>query len=242
MTETAPLDTSGPSIVNAPATAIVPEKKRQGVSCFVRLVDIALFLVAVVGVFYAWPTQAEVMRLAKRRTDLEARVGQMPISDDTKYHILRLPNEKPNELRWRVFTPPRSSHTVQIKSSSEGSSSVSSGSSSGPAESSEGLVRAGFTVDENGFVQLRIKFRLTANQSSYQTQIFDKQIAEMVRKNDFSQWKIAGNKGVETFDIDKLIPLLHVETPSKRENVEGGVVDVSFGTQEAAAASKGAGT
>lgn len=236
MTKTEPLDTSESSIVNAPTISIVPEKKRQGVSWLVWAVDIALFLVAIVGVFYAWPTQAEAIRLAKERAGLEARVGAMPIGDERKYHVLRLPSEKPNEIRWRVYTPPQSSHWLQMKSSSDGSSSVSSGGSSGNPESSEGLVRATFRFDENGTLQLTVKFRMTGNQSSHQTQIFDKQIAEMVRKNDFSSWKVAASKGIETYEINDLIPFLHVETPSVRENGQGGLLDISFGTQEAATA------
>jgi hypothetical protein len=228
-----PPDASDPAIINAPSAPIVPEKKRQGVSWFVWAVDVALFLVAVIGALYTWPTQAEATRLTKRRTDLERRAGHLPISDENKYHVLRLPSEKPGEFRWRVYAPPRSSHTLQMKSSSEGSSSASSSGSSGGNESSEGLIRAVFTFDENGTVQLLVKFRMTGNQSSHQTQIFDKQIAEMVRNSDFSQWKIVGSNGIETFTIDDLITLLHVETPSARENGPGGLLDVSFGTQQA---------
>lgn len=224
-------------IVNDPPPRIAPVKPRQGTSCLVWIVDVTLLGIAVVGVFYAWPVQAEATRLAKKRADMQARletqVGHMPISDESKYHILRLPNVKPGEIRWRVYAPPRGSHTLQIKSSSEGSNSHSSSGSSGATESSEGLVRAVFTFDEGGTAQMMVKFRMTGNHSSHQTQILDKQIVEMLRKNDFSRWKIAGGNGVEKFEIDELIPLLHVETSSGRENVTGGLLDVSFGTQGA---------
>jgi hypothetical protein len=60
---------------------------------------------AIVGAFYAWPILSKARLLHAKRLDLQRRVGEMPIGDPTKYHVLLIKDENPLEFRWRIYVP-----------------------------------------------------------------------------------------------------------------------------------------
>ena len=97
-------------------------------SWLTRIVDSALLIAAIVGAWYAWPIQSEAGQLHAKRMDLQRRVGEMPIKDPSKYHVLMLKSENPLEFRWRVYCPAKNAALLSTESrSSRGSSSGTSG-------------------------------------------------------------------------------------------------------------------
>lgn len=199
------------------------------------LVDAILVAVAVVGVYYAWPVQAEANKLQAKRAELEARVGVMPIGDPKKYHVMLLPSSTAKELRWRVYLPDRPNHVVRSMSrSSQGGSGGSSSYSSLPESACEGIVIVSFQPSpdgRHGTMKVRTKLGKSNGTSGSST---DEEFTRAIIAGDMSNWRIAGRDGVETFTLDQMVWLLRIDsTVEPMAGYERGMISIGFGTQQA---------
>lgn len=201
------------------------------------LLDGSLILIAVVGAWFAWPVQSEAGRLNAKRAELQRIVGEMPISDPKKFHVLLLESQNPNELRWRVYVPEKFGSVLFSKHSSasggSGSSTSSISSTSDPAF--ESLITVTLqTAEDNSNIQFRTYLRALRSRGYGVTILNDDSIAKMIKVNDTSSWRIAGKNGVEMFSEEELCTLLAIESlnqsagPNHTSSVQVGV-----GTQAA---------
>ena len=197
-------------------------------------VDGSLLCAAMVGACYAWPIQSEAGRLHVKRLDLQRRVGEMPISDPAKYHVLLLKSENPLEFRWRFYVPPKTDATLSTESgSSTGSSSGTSSFSSSADPAFEGLITATkLPAEGNSNMEIRVRTRSLHSRGSIGMNLHDETIQQMVDTKDTSSWRIAGKGGVEAITVDELVWLLKIESPIQEiPPKQSGMIRIGLGTQ-----------
>lgn len=88
------------------ASPLHSSNRRSTVSLFTRIVDSILVLALIVGICLAWPIQSEAWRLHTKRVELQRKVGEMPIRDPSKFHVLLLKSDIPLEFQWPTLEEP----------------------------------------------------------------------------------------------------------------------------------------
>ncbi len=200
------------------------------------IVDGTLLLAAIMGACFAWPIQSEAGRLHAKRLELQRRVGEMPISDPTKYHVLLLKSKHPTEFRWRIYVPAKTDARLLTETrSSTGSSSGTSNFSGSADPAMEGLVTAIFLPSQwRSNIGIRVHTRSLHSSGSIGMNLIDETIAEMVSAQATSSWRIAGASGVESFSIEESVCLLEIEPPKKdMVAMQSAWLRIRLGTQAA---------
>ncbi len=195
-------------------------------------------LITVVGVAYAWPILSEAGQLHAKRLDLQRRVGEMSISDPTKFHVLLLKSENPLEFRWRIYIPAKTDATLSTESRSSTGSSSSTSSFSGSSDPArECLITATILpVEGNSNMEIRIRTKSENSRGNATTYLSDEVIQRMVNTNDTSSWQVAGKDGVEAISIDEMVLLLAIEPPGQvAAPKQSGKIRIGLGTQAAIA-------
>lgn len=209
---------------------------RTRISWLTWIVDGTLLIAAIVGAWYAWPIQSEAGKLHAKRMDLQRRVGEMPIKDPSKYHVLLLKSENPLEFRWRVYFPAKNAALLSSESrSSRGSSMGTSGLTYASDTAQECIISATILqTEDKSNMEIKVRARSAQLHGSSSMNLDDVAIHKMVVAKDTSSWRIAGREQVEAFSTDELVWLLAVESPQKAEApLQTGLIRIGFGVQEA---------
>lgn len=209
-----------------------PRTRRSWVT---GIVDGALLIIVITGAWYAWPVQREAGRLHTKRLELQRRVGEMPISDPTKYHVLLLKSDNPLEFRWRIYVPKGVGTTLATESKhSNGSSSGMSSFTHSSEPAGESLVTATILPkDESGNMQVKIRTTNLHTRGTGTQYLRDETIQRMASEKDISTWQIAGRNGVEVRSLDDLVSLLAIEGPEDDDTKRVSVLKIRLATQEA---------
>jgi hypothetical protein len=198
------------------------------------IVDGMLLLAAVVGAWFAWPIQSEAGRLHAKRLDLQRVVGEMPISDPKKFHVLLLKNENPLEFRWRLYIPEKTFAMLLAECRSSTGSGSGTSSISGSADPGfECLITATILPTEGSSdVEIKTRIRTAHSRGTGAMNLHDQVIQRMVNAKDTSSWRIAGKNGVEAFSIEEMVGLLAIE-PTSPDDVskKPGTIRIGVGTQ-----------
>ena len=196
------------------------------------LIDGVLLAIVITGAWYAWPIQREAGRLHAKRMELQRIVGEMPIKDPTKYHVMLLKSENPLEWRWRIFVPAGIDTLLATDCSPDGSSSRS-GFTGGSQSAQEGLLTATISqTDAGNLVQIKIRARSRHSNGTITTHVRGDTMQQMVSDKDTSSWQIAGRDGVEIISSDQVVSLLAIELPEKDAPKRAGFLNIRVGTQE----------
>ncbi len=157
-------------------------------------------------------------------------MGEMPIQDPTKYHVMLIKSDNPLELRWRIFVPAKTDTNLVSRSKTPVSSSNGMSSfMTGEDTPGEGLVIANFyRAEGSSDMQVRIRSKSRSSRGMNFIGVREEVVPEIVGGKDSDGWKIAGMQGVEVGDIGKVLWLLQSNKPQN-----GPFFEIGVGTKEA---------
>jgi hypothetical protein len=117
-----------------------------------------LILVVLVGGVLAWQAGRERSRLMQHYERLTRKLGDLPISDRSKLHLLALETGDPLHFAWRAYLP--ANYNLMLSDGSGSSWGTSIG-------SSESIFRVRFRRDKDGDVQVYTRIGGTSSQNSF---------------------------------------------------------------------------
>jgi hypothetical protein len=123
-----------------------------------RIPDLLLLLVVLIGAVPAWQTSWERSRLQSQYDRLVSSAGDLPIEDPTKVYVRAIETGQPLHFAWRFYLPPN--YLLKIRDGSGGSSASVS---TAPAEF---IARVKFRESEKGGLQVYTHFFGGSGQSS----------------------------------------------------------------------------
>ncbi len=125
-----------------------------------RIVEGSLIVLVLIGGTLAWYTGRERGRLTQHYERLVRMVGDLPLKDASKVHVLALDTGDPRHFAWRVYLPPPYNLTFNDRSGSLWTSSIGS---------PESIFRVRFRQDAQGDMELYEQFGGMSTQSSFGT-------------------------------------------------------------------------
>jgi hypothetical protein len=125
-----------------------------------RIVEGSLIVVVLIGGTLAWYTGRERGRLTQHYERLVLMVGDPPMKDASKVHVLALDTGDPRHFAWRVYLPPPYNLTFNDRSGSLWTTSIGS---------PESIFRVRFRQDAQGDMELYEQFGGMSTQSSFGT-------------------------------------------------------------------------
>ena len=166
-----------------------------------KLLQLALVAVSLVGLVFVWQTgqQRQASRLEYER--LIRLVGDLPLTDPGKIHVLALDTGEPLHFAWRIYLPPKCSFHARYQSGS---------SSSYYSDPQEFIARVRFREQPDGRMQIYTKFAGGSGQSGFG----DDSLANFLR----GRWDQIGVEQLGTgkpaiLDLDKEARLLRLTLP-----------------------------
>ncbi|MDB5351857.1 MAG: hypothetical protein JWN86_3104 [Planctomycetota bacterium] len=134
-----------------------------------RLPDVLLLLVALVGGVLAWQTGRERGRLGDKYERMARKTGDLVVTDRSRIHVRALKTGDPMHFAWRVYLP--ANCTLKAKTN------LGDSGSSWSSEPQEFIARVRFLEDEHGVLNLYT--RLSGGSS--RMGLGDPKLAELVR-------------------------------------------------------------
>lgn len=164
-----------------------------------RVFDILLLIVILVGGVYVWKSGQERSRLTARYARLAGITGDLKITDPTKLHFQALETDDPMHFAWRMYFPP--SYKQVLHSPSTGGTSWSSG-------ASEFIGRVRFRLNEQGYLDVYTHFAGGSSRTSNVNGALAKLFSDHWDKIKVEQ---LGAHGLTVLDPDKTVPLLQLK-------------------------------
>ncbi len=127
-----------------------------------KWIDLLLIVLTAVGALKSCESSRTLATLQRRYSRTVELVGEMPISDTSKAHILALPQENPFHFAWRIYVPENRQCNVQTTCHSGGSSGSMGSSSKGTREF---LFQASIYGLDEGRISFFRKYGGTSGQS-----------------------------------------------------------------------------
>lgn len=153
-----------------------------------RVLDLVLLVVIVIGGYFAWRTGSKRYELSKTAARLSRKTGDLVISDPSLVYVQALPTQEPLHFAWRVYLPP--SYNLNVRTQSGGMSSFSS------SQAHEFIARVRFREDADGMLHVYTHFAGGASRSN----VGDEKLAKLLH----GRW---GRIKVEQLGADELATL-----------------------------------
>ena len=192
----------------------------------VRTLNILLLLVTLAGLLFAWQARSEYDAARGEHQRLTAKVGRLPIEDESKAHVTALDTDDPLDFSWIVYLP------AKFKAKWEsvvlhGRSSTTNG---GHSEAQTEIVRVRFRKMDGQWHVWR-KFINSSGTHS----INNIQFGELLDQSESLDIKQLGRDGVVTIEPDEVVTLLEI---SSRRGEDSKTFDeplctIRVGSQEA---------
>jgi hypothetical protein len=203
----------------------------------IRLMNIALLLVALYGAYLAVREEQTRRELSAQHQMLAHEVGYLDITDPDKVHVVALPSEDPLHFRWRVYVPANYEGAWRTSDAWGGDNY----SSTGFAENFIAQVR--FRKNEYGFVRVFYDMKLRGGVDSLGGRELQTFLSE---KWDQIERVQLGEDGPVVVEPDELATLLQLRMPEAIASEAESVLpetwgrnyvpvlyEVRFGTKEA---------
>jgi hypothetical protein len=110
------------------------------------VVHVALILATLLGVATTVQQWATLSELRSEYNRLGARFGFLDIDDPSKFYVLRLQSDDPQEFTWRMYRPPVKGIQYRVIS---GTGSSQSGTDGSQTDSDESIHRYRFLFEDN---------------------------------------------------------------------------------------------
>jgi hypothetical protein len=163
-----------------------------------RVVDGFLLVLVLIGGTLAWYTGRERGRLTRHYERLVRMVGDLPIKDASKVHVLALDTGDPQHFAWRVYLPPPYNLTFNDRSGSLWTTSIGS---------PESIFRVRIRQDAQGDMELYEQFGGMSTERSFGTE----ELVELLRGRwDKVKVEQLGAPEVAVLDPDQPAALLRL--------------------------------
>lgn len=165
---------------------------------FQRLVEISLIVAIAIGGVMLWRSSAQRSSLRQEHDRLVQKIGQLPIKDETKIHVMAIETGEPLHYAWRMYLPPNHQFAYTSKSGS-GSGSMSS--------SWEGIVRIRMR-EVNGQVMLYDKMPQGSGLQGYGSDSINTLFKDPGAFERQLHIERLGARGLEVFDPQEVKTLI----------------------------------
>lgn len=191
-----------------------------------RILNILLLLVTLVGVLFVLQARSAFDVTRREHQRLTAKVGRLPIEDESKAHVIALETDEPLDFAWIVYLPAKFNAKWESVVYQSGSSSTSGGDSEARTE----IVRVRFRKID-GQWHLWRKF---INSSSTHS-INNLQFGDALDQWESLDIEQLGRDGVVTIEPDDVVTLLEISpgTGEAANSTETPWCTVRVGSQEA---------
>lgn len=183
----------------------------------IRLINLALAIVAVCGGVMAIKQQRQIAQIQGEHQRLETIAGVMPISDEYKIHVLAIDTGDPLHFLWRVYLPAKTDMRWRLQTAF---GSSGSNSHSGRQEPQQFYARVRLRKIGKQLMLFR-----SAGSGSGSSTIGGPEAAISVERPDLLQVEQLARNEVLVLDTDELIPLLQVQLrPEARQEIGEGIL------------------
>lgn len=169
-----------------------------------RILDLLLIGIILVGSFFAVRSGLERQRLSKTFERLSRKTGDLVVADPSKAYIQALPTQEPLHFAWRVYLPPN--YSVNLRSHQGSLSSFRSSSAV------ECIARIRFREDKKGDLNVYIRFVGGSSRST----LGDASFAKLLHGRwENVQVKQLGTGQPAVFGADQTVVLLQLNLPEE---------------------------
>jgi hypothetical protein len=172
-----------------------------------KWIDFLLIVLTAVGALKSCESSRTLATLQRRYSRTVELIGELPISDTSKVHILALPQDNPLHFAWRIYVPENRQCNVQTTHHSGGSSGSMGSSSKGTREFL-------FQASIHGLDEGRISFFKKYDAGSSQSGLGNPTAAKFLLEN-FSQFTVeqGGAKEIAMLARGEKLTLLQIRIP-----------------------------
>lgn len=173
-----------------------------------RNLEIVLVIATLVGGVFLWRSAQQHAELTREYQRLAAKVGRLPVKDQTKVHILAMDTGDPQHFAWRAYFPANYHYSYTCSS---GGGSGSSG------EPWEGILRVRFReIDGQNYLYYRLL------QGSGLRSIGSGKLYEVLKEHPDLMHKLLveqiGARELVTFDPSEVKTLIKLSLPADLAN------------------------
>ena len=186
----------------------------------IRLINITLSFLAIVGAIAAFRESSSNEGLMKEYRALAAETGYLDVSDSSKVHVVALPSEDPLHFRWRIYLPNKCS--INWRTNQWGDVSDSS---TGP---SDFIAQVRLRIDDGGYVRVFKDLEAYGGVGSLGGREFQEFMLERWHEVEIMQ---LGSDGPASLDPEDVTTLLRIQMTKKMADEAESVLPASWAKQ-----------